>query len=100
MLGPAAGSPHNRYAVLAADGRTVVEIHVSRPDGEEVRRPEQLQWRIRPYIGGEVKPTWFNNCPPAHGGRFTPKAQDGAARHERGFLFGWGKKHTRAEPAE
>ncbi len=48
-LGPVAGTPHQRYAVL--DGAVVVRIDASRPDGQEIERPEQVHFALRPAFG-------------------------------------------------
>ena len=44
VLGPVAGTPFTRYAVLHGDN-TVWDTQVSRPDGLEVERPAVLRWR-------------------------------------------------------
>lgn len=79
-----AGHPHRRYALLAADGRTVIGLQISRPDGLEVPRPADLRWCTRPFIGGDEPrlqtpaPRFHNVDAAAHG-----RARDNAARKLR-----------------
>lgn len=53
----------NRYHIL--EGKTVVAITASRPEGQEVSRPNGVKWNIRPFIaspvGVEVKRVEFHN---------------------------------------
>jgi hypothetical protein len=97
VLGQVAGSMHRRYGVLAPDGRTVVSVQASRPDGVEVEHPGRaLRWNVQPWYGGEVRAAWFNNCPPA-AGSFPPKIKDADAKRARGFLAGWGKSRAQKD---
>ena len=48
LLGPIAGTPLSRYALLADDGRTVESVQASRPDGTEIERPAHVRWRRAP----------------------------------------------------
>lgn len=53
VIAAGAGHPHRRYALLAADGRTVIGLQISRPDGLEVPRPADVRWCPRAFIGGD-----------------------------------------------
>jgi hypothetical protein len=67
VLGAVHGSPHTRYAVLGAqlrDTHEVVEVLVSRPDGEEVAGPLDIRMRLRPFVGGPLSARLFNNANP------------------------------------
>ena len=58
-LGPVAGSPFTRYAILER-GR-VVQITVSRPDGLEVDRPADVRMALQPFGSGPIAQAYFNN---------------------------------------
>lgn len=64
VLGRVPGTAHNRYAVLAGDGRTVTGVLISRPDGVEVPWPANVRWRIEPFVGGKIASARFNNVSP------------------------------------
>ncbi len=62
-LGPLAGTPHVRWAVLgsALGGvHRVIGVQVSRPEGVEVERPARLAWPSAPVAAWELKRPWFN----------------------------------------
>lgn len=45
-LGPLTGTPLTRYAIVAADGQTVIGVQVSMPDTDllHIERPTHLRW--------------------------------------------------------
>ena len=73
ILGPLAGTPHTRYAVLHGE-HTVWEVLISRPDGAEIDRPAHLRWRHLDLAGHlaqiQVRRYRINETPvnPAHNG--------------------------------
>lgn len=87
ILGPVTGSGHTRYGILADDRRTVREITITRPEGVEVPVPANVRWKVEFFIGGPVRPFWFNgNAPTGQARNLMPTSADRtlAAAREKG----------------
>jgi hypothetical protein len=94
VIGAVPGAAHTRYAVLSGRGSTVVGVLISRPDGTEVEQPADVRWRLQPFVGGEVRATWFNNVPPRPRPGPIANAEEHRKRgYERG-RFGRGNTNT------
>jgi len=59
ILGRVPGTPHTRYATI--EERRVVEITNSRPEGIEVPQPAHYRIALRPFVGGPLPASYFNN---------------------------------------
>lgn len=87
-VAPGIGHPHPRYAVLDTDGRTVVGLQISRPDGVEIRPPGNVRWQLRPFVGGDgprtPAPARFHNVGAAAHQRARHNANRREPDHSRG----------------
>ena len=61
ILGPVAGTPLTRYAVL--DGHTVTAVQVSVPEGQEVERPAHVRWRLAGPAEVQIRQFRINEVP-------------------------------------